>query len=128
MGELTQGVNWLAVVIGFFLSFLLGWLWYSPKLFGKKWALGVGVEMNEDTKPAPLSMVLQASGTFMLAWLVGITAVSNALLTILLIMFAFICLQAASGLFCQKSKYAILVEAGYIFTMTLIMIVCQGVF
>ncbi|KZM42417.1 twitching motility protein PilT [Marinomonas sp. SBI22] len=128
MGELIDGVNWLAVILGFFLSFLLGWLWFSPKLFGKKWALGVGVEMNEDTKPAPLSMALQASGTFMLAWLVGITAVSNALLTILLIMFAFICLQAANGLFCQKSKYAILVEAGYIFTMTLIMIVCQGVF
>ena len=84
--------------------------------------------MNEDTKPAPLSMLLQGGGTFLLAWVVGIMAVSSALLTILLIMLAFICLQAASGLFCQKSKYAILVEAGYIFTMTLIMIVCQGIF
>ena len=128
MNELIQGVNWLAVIVGFFVSFLLGWLWFSPKLFGKKWALGVGVEMNEDSKPAPLSMVLQASGTFLLAWLVGITAASNALLTILMIMLAFICLQAASGLFCKKSPYAIVVEAGYIFIMTLIMIVCQGVF
>lgn len=128
MNELIQGVNWLAVIAGFFVSFLLGWLWFSPKLFGKKWAIGVGVEMNEDSKPAPLSMVLQASGTFLLAWLVGITAASNALLTILMVMLTFICLQAASGLFCKKSTYAIMVEAGYIFTMTLIMIVCQGVF
>jgi len=128
MIELTDSINWLAVFAGFLLSFLLGWLWYSPKLFGKKWALGVGVEMTQDSKPAALSMVMQASGTFLLAWIVGITAASNALLTIIMIMLAFICLQTASGLFCKKSAYAMIVEAGYIFTMTLIMIVCQGVF
>lgn len=127
MNELFEGVNWLAVMVGFVLSFLLGWLWYNPKLFGKKWAAGVGVEMNEDSTPGALSMVMQASGTFLLAWIVGITAASNALFTIIVIMLAFICLQTSSGLFCKKSGYAIMVEAGYIFTMTLIMIVCQGV-
>ncbi len=45
MTELTANVNWLAVIIGFVLSFALGWLWYSPKLFGVKWAEGVGVKM-----------------------------------------------------------------------------------
>lgn len=36
MGELTTGVSWLAVIIGAIASFVLGWLWYSPKLFGPK--------------------------------------------------------------------------------------------
>jgi hypothetical protein len=36
MNELTYGVSWLAVGAGFVLSFILGWLWYSPKLFGKQ--------------------------------------------------------------------------------------------
>ena len=31
MNELTMDVNWLAVGIGTVLSFMLGWLWYSPK-------------------------------------------------------------------------------------------------
>ena len=34
MNELVDGVSWLAVGIGAFASFLLGWLWYSPTLFG----------------------------------------------------------------------------------------------
>ena len=34
MGEITSGVNWLAVTVGAVAAFLLGWLWYSPKLFG----------------------------------------------------------------------------------------------
>ena len=46
MGELTTGVSWLAVIVGAVVSFLVGWLWYSPKLFGPKWAEGVGVKMG----------------------------------------------------------------------------------
>ncbi len=38
MSELVDGLSWLAVISGFVLSFLLGWVWYSPGLFGKKWA------------------------------------------------------------------------------------------
>ena len=31
-------VNWLAVGVGTVAAFMVGWLWYSPLLFGKKWA------------------------------------------------------------------------------------------
>ena len=41
MAELTEGVNWLAVGMGTVLSFLLGWLWYSPWLFANKWIEGL---------------------------------------------------------------------------------------
>ena len=34
MSEITTNVNWVAVVVGAVLAYLLGWLWYSPKLFG----------------------------------------------------------------------------------------------
>jgi hypothetical protein len=43
MAEITENVNWIAVTVGAVLAFLLGWLWYSPKLFGTKWAEGAGV-------------------------------------------------------------------------------------
>ena len=52
MPELTDNVNWLAVIIGFVLAFALGWLWYSPKLFGRKWAEGVGLDHDEHGQPA----------------------------------------------------------------------------
>ena len=38
-------VSWIAVVVGTIVSFLVGWAWYSPKLFGKKWAEGSGVKL-----------------------------------------------------------------------------------
>jgi|GEM_PF-4586625 hypothetical protein len=31
MNELVAGVSWIGVVTGAVLSFLVGWLWYSPK-------------------------------------------------------------------------------------------------
>jgi Protein of unknown function (DUF1761) len=74
MIELTEGVNWLAVIIGTILSFILGWAWYSPLLFVKKWAEGINVKPNPDAKMPVSAMAVQLLGTFLLAWLVGITA------------------------------------------------------
>lgn len=128
MGELTANVNWLAVIVGTVLSFLLGWLWYSPKLFGVKWAEGVGVEMGSADNMPAAAMGAQLLGTFLLSWLVGITAGQNALLTIILIALAIIVFIVANGLFAKKSTYAIGTEAGFIAAMTVLMIVVQGIF
>ena len=57
MTELTANVNWLAVIVGFVLAFALGWLWYSPKLFGTKWAEGVGVKMGDASAMPVAAMV-----------------------------------------------------------------------
>ncbi|MGY8815021.1 MAG: DUF1761 family protein [Gammaproteobacteria bacterium] len=57
MSELTAGVSWIAVVVSFVVSFMLGWLWYSPMLFGKKWAEGVGVEMGDASTMPVFAMV-----------------------------------------------------------------------
>ncbi len=81
MNELTDGVNWIAVIAGTLLSFLLGWLWFSSKLFGQKWAEGVGITIDETTKMPLSAMLTQLAGTFLLAWIIGVTATANALLT-----------------------------------------------
>ena len=127
MSELTSNVNWLAVVAGFVLSFALGWLWYSPKLFGAKWAEGVGARMGDAGAMPMAPMILQAVGTFLLAWLVGVTAAGNALATIILVAVTFMVLQAASGKFTGKSNYAIGTEVGFIAAMVLLMIIVQGI-
>ena len=73
-------------------------------------------------------MTVQLAGTLLLAWLVGVTAKSDALLTIVLAVVCFIALKAAGDLFSQKQWPAVVVDGGYLLTMSLIMIVCQGVF
>lgn len=128
MSEIVEGVNWLAVAVGAVVSFILGWLWYSPKLFGEAWAKGVGIKLNTDMKPPVAAMVTQATGTFLLAWFVGVTAAKSALLTLVLAFVAFLFLSLSQGLFANKGRQAILIEQGYIFVMLIVMIVFQGVF
>ena len=128
MEELTTNVNWIAVVVGFVASFLLGWLWYSPKLFGTKWAEGVGVELGKAGEMPMAAMLTQAVGTFLLSWVVGITAGQEALLTIILIVITIVMLRVSGGLYTKKSNYAIMTDAGFIAAMAIVMIVCQGIF
>jgi Protein of unknown function (DUF1761) len=127
MSELTTNVNWLAVIAGFILSFALGWLWYSPMLFGTKWAEGVGMKLGDSSSMPMTPMILQAIGTFLLAWLVGVTAASNALATIILVTITYMAMQAASGKFTSKSNYAIGTEVGYTAAMVVLMIIVQGI-
>lgn len=127
MGELTTGVSWLAVIVGAVASFLVGWLWYSPKLFGPKWAEGVGVKMGTASEMPVAAMVTQFVGLLLMSWFVGVTAVSSALLTVILGTVAFTVLAYSGGLFTKKSSYARNVDAGYWIVALVVMIVCQGI-
>ena len=128
MEELTNNVNWLAVVVGFAASFLLGWLWYSPKLFGKKWAAGIGVELGSASGMPVAAMVTQALGTFLLSWIVGVTAAQDALLTIVLIVITIVVMQIAGGLFTKKSRAAMMIDGGFVIAMAVVMIIFQAIF
>jgi Protein of unknown function (DUF1761) len=125
--EVVTGVNWLAVIVGTVVAFGLGMLWFSPKMFGKKWAEG-SHNIQPPESPPIGAIIVQFIGTFLMAWLVGITAKNNALLTIIVAIFAIAILQAAAGMFGQKSRYAVWVDAGYVIAMGIIMIIVQGIF
>ena len=126
MSELTMNVDWLAVIVGAIASFLLGWLWYSPKLFGTKWAEGVGLKLESAAVMPVAAMVTQLIATVLLSWVVGVTAAHNALLPLILIVITIVTLIVANGLFAKKSCYAIAVEAGFIAAMALVMIAAQA--
>ena len=127
MAELTTGVSWLGVIVGAAVAFALGWLWYT-KLFGPKWAEGVGIEVGDASGMPIGGMVAQVIGLLLMSWFVGVTAVSNALLTVVLGTVAFTVLMYSGGLFTKKSAYARNVDAGYWLASLVIMIVCQGIF
>ncbi|MDF1607238.1 DUF1761 domain-containing protein [Hoeflea sp. YIM 152468] len=126
MSEITTGVSWFAVLIGAVVSFLAGWLWYSPMLFGPKWAKGVGVEMGTASTMPVAAMVTQFAGLVLMSWFVGVTAAANALSSVILATLAFTVLAYSGGLFTKKSAYARNVEAGYWIASLVIMILSQG--
>jgi len=125
--EITADVNWLAVVVGAVLSFLLGWLWYSPALFGKKWAEGVGVELGAANAMPVGAMVAQAVAIFLLAWIFGVTASNEALLTVILVVLAIAAFLFSSGMFAKKSMYAVYTETGYIIAIAVVMFIVQAI-
>ena len=106
MGELTTNVSWIAVIVGAIASFLLGWLWYSERLFGEKWAEGVGVELTKVHANVG-ALVAQIVGLFLMSWFVSITAASNLLFTVILATLAFVILAQSGGMFRGQSTYAL---------------------
>ena len=69
-------INWLGITVAAASSFLLGGLWYSPILFGRKWAELTGLSMDDlsNINPAKtygLSFVLAFIAAFVFAMFIG---------------------------------------------------------
>ncbi len=126
MTELTLGINWPAVLLGTVLAFASGWLWYGPLLFRKVWSEGSHGITPPETFPMA-AMAAQLLGTFLMAWLIGITARADALLMAILAILTIAVLQYAGGLIGQKMQAAALVDGSYVVVMGVLMIVAQGV-
>lgn len=120
-------VNWIAVILGAVVAFLVGWLWYSPKLFGTGWAAGSGVELGSAQSMPVFAMVSQLVGLFLLSLVVGVTATTSALMTAILAILAAATMTLSAGAFVKKSNYALGVDFGYIIVAGAVMIVCQGI-
>ena len=127
MDILLTNINWLAVIIGAVASFALGWLWYSPKMFGTKWATGSGMTLEPGTKMPMLAMVAQAGSTFVLAWAVGVAKALELVPLALLFTVAIMGLIKANALFAKKNFYAVAVETGFIAAMVAVMLLAHAV-
>lgn len=126
MELILTGINWPAVVVGAIVAFIAGWVWYGP-LFGKKWAVGAKVQMGEAKDMPWQAMLAQAVSTFLLAWTIGVTEVTNNLPLALLIAFTIAVMMKAKGFFLQHNKYAITVDSVYVLVMVVLMIAVHAV-
>lgn len=126
MEMLTTNISWLAVLIGAVVSFVAGWLWYSPILFGPKWAEGVGVEMGTASDMPVAAMGFQGVGLLLMSWFIGVMSGANLTAIAVLGTLAFVALSYSGGLFTKKSAYARLVDAGYWIVSLVIMLIAHG--
>ena len=112
-------VAWMPVVVSTVVAFLVGWLWYSDKMFLKRWKEGIGEPVWQ--APMWIPMVTQLFGTFLLAIIVHVAMVQGHIGAVVLIALVLMAFIKANGLYCGKSKAAIGVEVGYIAVMVVIM-------
>ena len=71
---------------------------------------------------------MQGVATFLLAWVIGITATTESYYTAALIAITIGALIKSNGLWANKSRYAIKTEVGFILTMAIIMILAHAIF
>lgn len=66
-------VNWLAIALAAIASMILGSLWYSPLLFGKKWMKIVGIKESDKGTGAEMavSMILGLIGAILTAFVLA---------------------------------------------------------
>lgn len=120
----AEPLNVAAVVAGAVAAFIFGMILYHPKVLGRIWADGSGVELGGSIPVG--AMVLQAAGLVALAIVVGMTATLNLLGTAILAIVAVALFAAANGAFTGKSSGAILTDAGYAVGAGVLMILAQG--
>lgn len=126
MEALITDVNWVAVIVGAVAAFALGMLWYSDKMFAAKWREGKGIPAVANMPMMP-GMLSQAAGTFLFAWVIGVTETTNSLALAILITITIAVLIKANGFFGGKTKYAIFVESGYIIAMAIVMVLTHAI-
>lgn len=56
-------VNYIAVLIAAVLAMLIGFVWYSPALFGKQWSKLTGISPEDMKKGGNPLMYIKAFGT-----------------------------------------------------------------
>ena len=109
MGLLAINVHFLSLIVGAVLSFLLGWLWYSPQVFGVKWAEGSGIKMGAANNMPAEAMGAQGLGLLLMSWFVNAAGGTYGALGVI----AFTVMGYSGNSFSGKSQYAKCVDAGY---------------
>lgn len=127
METLLQGLDWEAVLVGTAAAFLMGWVWYSPKLFGERWAAENNINTSDGSGPMVQAMIAQLAGTFLLALTIGVSAKNGDMATAVLVLLTIAALIKANALFMQKTKYVIMVDVLYLLLMGAIMILIHAI-
>ena len=120
----AEALNTTAVVAGAVAAFVFGWVLYHPRVLGRIWAEGSGVDLG-GAMPV-MAMILQAAALLALSAVVGLTATLNLLGTAILAIVAVVLFVAAGGAFARKGTGAIAVDIGFALGAGVLMIAAQG--
>ena len=125
MEALVTNVNWLAVGLSTIISYLFASFWYSPMAFGGKWAAGLGFKDGAQEGFSMSALVCQFFATLFLAWIISLAVANDSIAFIFLISLTIFFFVLTANLMSKASNYSSLVEATFVFTMSLIMTACN---
>ena len=125
MEALVTNVNWLAVGVSTIICYLFASFWYSPWVFGIKWANGVGLKDRTQEGFSFYALVCQFFAILLLAWITSLIMGNGSLVFIFLISLTIFFFVLTANLMSDNSNCSSLVEATFVFAITLIMTACN---
>jgi len=106
-------VNWIAVVVAAIAGMVIGMIWYSYPVFGKKWMKYIGLTKSDMKKAKKQGMagemitmfIALIIASFVLAYfigLIGVRTVNGGLLSGFLVWIGFIATSSIGGVLWEK--------------------------
>lgn len=124
MGQMFDGVNWLAVGLGAVLSFVLGWIWYSPKGFYPAWSASAKVT-HQHGDPMGAAFGSLTLGLVLYSTFVGVMMARGQLGLLVFGIFTFIIMAYSNNAFKKLGAVSRTIDAGSWAASGAVMIVVQ---
>jgi len=70
------GVNYLAVVVAAVVALVIGFIWYSPRVFGNRWMAYLGTTQAQLGNPGPTGMLVGVVASLLNAWVLALLALN----------------------------------------------------
>lgn len=91
----VASLNYLAIVVSVIASFAIGFLWYSPILFGKPWMKLMGIDPHDKTK---MEKMKKTAGPAYMASIVGTILMAYVMAHFIYYVFDYKVLKTTDGL------------------------------
>ncbi len=125
----ANGLNYLAILVCSIISFLVGALWYSPFLLGKKWMAALGKTEEELKKRSTPSLYVFTFISwiiivYVLATIINLAGVINAVGGFYVAVLCWVGFTAATSLihhmFAGRANSLWIIDSGYILVALII--------
>ena len=125
-------VNWLAVIIAAVAGVVIGFIWYMPAVFGRRWAAEGGIELPAAGSVNPIIYLVSVLQALIQAYVVGLFAGGAGIVNGAIIGFVLWLLIAAATysavLYERRSATYWAINAGYSLVSCLVMGAIVGYF
>jgi hypothetical protein len=70
------GVNYIAVVVAAVVALVIGFIWYSPRVFGNRWMAYLGTTQAQLGNPGPTGMAVGVVASLINAWVLALLSLN----------------------------------------------------
>jgi hypothetical protein len=70
------GVNYVAVVVAAVVALVIGFIWYSPRVFGSRWMAYLGTTQAQLGNPGPTGMAVGVVASLVNAWVLAVLSLN----------------------------------------------------